>query len=395
MMRSIPAAGHSIGLRAVIGAWLRPGPSGLPDSLLQAYPGALPTNSGTTALWVAMMALKEQSAARKIVLPSYTCPSVVAAALKADLNPVLCDMEPDRFVLDKEHLKSLIDDDTLAVVAVHLFGIPEDLEALRALVAGRDVAVIEDATQATANRDPATGLPLGTLGTVGVLSFGRGKPLSVLAGGAVVGAGGKFRQEVEASWNRLPGSPGFLSTARYLAVLLAYAVLFHPRLFWIPRALPWFRVGQTWFARDFPTCKAGAGVGRMLRQVWPGLENIRAIRRRTARAFRLALESCKEVRQPDLEAVESGLVRYPLVFDSPGRRDRALAAMEREGLGGTGMYPEPLHRIPGLQDRFPDVSCTNAESLSERILTLPLHDRVKPEDVERICALVREACRHG
>ncbi len=395
MMRSIPAAGHSIGIGSVIRAWKRPRPAGLPDALLQVYPHALPTNSGTTALYVAMMALKDQSTARKVILPAYTCPSVAAAALRAGLTPVLCDLAPHRFVLDEDHLAGLIDDDTLAVVAVHLFGVPQDLEALRVLIAGRGVAIIEDASQATANRDPATGKPLGTQGDVGVLSFGRGKPLSVLSGGAVVCSGDAIRPAADEAWNRLAGSPGLLSAARHLVVLLAYTVLFHPRLFWIPRALPGFRVGETWFEQDFPSGRAGSGVIRMLGELWPRLESIRSGRERTARAFRSALSGCRGVRQPDLEAVECGLLRYPLVFPCGEQRDRALAAMEQEGLGGTGMYPAPLHSIPGLKERFPGVACRNAEALSERILTLPLHDRVEPDDVDRMAALVCEACAHG
>ncbi|MBD3868835.1 MAG: DegT/DnrJ/EryC1/StrS family aminotransferase [Acidobacteria bacterium] len=395
MMRSIPAAGHSIRLRSVVQAALFSTESAPPREFSAAYPGALLTNSGTTALWVAMMAVKDRSPARKIILPSYTCPSVAAAAIGAGLIPVLCDMEPGRFVLNKEHLAALIDGGTLAIVAVHLFGVPEDVEAIRSAAAGRQVAIIEDATQATANPEPSSSRLLGTCGDIGVLSFGRGKPLSVLAGGAVVGCSAELQKQAEEHWRHLPEPAGVLPAIKTVAVLLAYSVLFHPRLFWLPRALPWFRVGETWFAKEFPASKAGSIVPRMLQTVWPGLAAIRAGRERTAIAFRSALEGCVEVRQPDLKAVECGLVRYPLVFDSPQQRDSALAAMEQEGLGGTGMYPAPLHRIPGLAETFPGVTCRHAESLAGRILTLPLHDRVKPEDVDRIAESVREACRNG
>jgi len=55
------------------------------------------------------------------------------------------------------------------------------------------------------------------------------------------------------------------------------------------------------------------------------------------------------------------------------------------------MYPTPLHRIPGLQGYFPASCYPNAESIAERVLTLPLHEMVTSRDIRRICSIIRAA----
>lgn len=393
MMRTLPAAGHSIRLGTVLGAFCGPGPAGLPLSWEAAYPGACLTSSGTAAICAALSALRGRSAARQVLLPAYTCPSVPAAVIRSGLEPVLCDLEPGCFRMDRNELEARIGDDTLAVVAVHLFGIPEDVAAIRERIGARPVAVIEDATQAVGNRDGRGGAPLGRLGDLGVLSFGRGKPLSVLAGGAVVAGNPELAAAVRGVWERLPAPGAVSSSLRHLATLAAYSILFHPRLFWIPRRLPWLRLGETYFTLDFPVTKAGPGVARMLGRLWPRFSRIREERASRAAEYASALEACPGVQLPPGPGQQACLLRYPLIFDSAARRDRALEDLTRRGLGGSGMYPAPLHRIPGLRDHFPDAHCPNAESIAKRILTLPLHDRVTSRDVERIGAIVREACR--
>src|SRR4030095_7150442 len=74
--------------------------------------------------------------------------SVPAAVLTAGLRPVLCDVEPSTFDFDHARLATTLTDNTLCVVAHHLFGVPADIERLRALCHSRGVFLLEDAAQA-------------------------------------------------------------------------------------------------------------------------------------------------------------------------------------------------------------------------------------------------------
>jgi dTDP-4-amino-4,6-dideoxygalactose transaminase len=259
-------------------------------------------------------------------------------------------------------------------------------------VGERNIFIVEDATQATGNRVGPADQAAGTLGDIGVLSFGRGKPLSVLSGGAILTADEELRQAVRKPWNELPAPAVLSSGIPHLVILSLYSLFFHPRLFWIPQKMPRFRVGETYFTLDFPVEKANPGVGRMLKLIWPRLDSIRQVRNLVAQEYRRGLEGCSRVVLPSDPGAGSSLLRFALIFDTGERRDRALRLLSEKGLGVTGMYPAPLHRIEGLDRYFTGVRCPNAESLAERILTLPLHDKVLPGDVSRITEGILQIC---
>ena len=112
--------------------------------------------------------------------------------------------------------------------------------------------------------------------------------------------------------------------------------------------------------------------------------------------YRIELEGCPGIGLPSDGGESINLLRLPLLFESASSRDTALDRLDRAGLGGTGMYPAPLHRLAGLNEYFPATEThPNAESVAGRILTLPLHDRVKRTDVARIGEIVRSVCETG
>ena len=393
MMRCLPAAGHSLDPRIVLRGIFRRIQSGCGGRIDLPYDRMLFTNSGTSALCTALEAIRGLSPAREVVIPAYTCPSVAAAIIRTGLNPVLCDLEADRFTMDKKMLAALINDGTLAVIAVHLFGISENISAIRDLPGGQNIIIIEDATQSTGNRASGEERPSGAIGDIGILSFGRGKPLSILSGGAIVPCNPEYDAVLTKTWSDLPQRSGWLPALRYRFLLLAYSVLFHPRLFWLPRSLPWLRLGETIFTLQFPVEKAGNTVMSTLASVTPRFRNLRCIRTQIETAYRSELEGCRGLVMPPVLDPDENLLRFPLLFESGVRRDEALRELERGGLGATGMYPAPLHRLPGLESFFQGArDLQRSESIAGRILTLPLHDRVQPSDISRIGGIVRSIC---
>src|SRR5438128_7129737 len=141
-------------------------------------------SSGTAALTLALMALKSLSPKTEVVIPAYTCFSVPAAILQAGLRPALCDISPETFDFDHALLKEALNANTLCVLSHHLFGVPSDIEGIRALCRGRGIFVVEDAAQAMGVEDK--GRRLGTIGDVGIFSLGRGKNITCGSGGIIL-----------------------------------------------------------------------------------------------------------------------------------------------------------------------------------------------------------------
>ena len=92
------------------------------------------TSSGTTALYLALISLKKLSDKYEVIIPAYTCPSVLAAVIKAGLKPVLCDLDEEKSNFNLNELNDKICNHTLAIISVHLFGIPEDSFRINNLV---------------------------------------------------------------------------------------------------------------------------------------------------------------------------------------------------------------------------------------------------------------------
>ncbi|MFH0810728.1 MAG: DegT/DnrJ/EryC1/StrS family aminotransferase, partial [Pseudomonadota bacterium] len=149
-LRALPPGGEPLTLAEIIGAASCPQADF--GAYLRAYLNArhcLPVSSGTAALTVALRALRALRPERaEVVIPAYTCPNVLAAVVQAGLTPVLADVAEDGCGYDLEQLSSCLGEATLAVVAVHLFGIPADMDVIGTAAGERGAFVVEDAAQA-------------------------------------------------------------------------------------------------------------------------------------------------------------------------------------------------------------------------------------------------------
>ncbi len=136
------------------------------------------TNSGTSALLLALRALNVGNKS-EVILPTYVCQNVLDAVITVGATPVLCDVG-DQWVMTNEEVEPLISDKTVAIIAVHIFGLPVDVRALQSL----GVLVIEDACQAFGLC--IDGNMAGTIGDVGILSFHATKCITTAEGGMLV-----------------------------------------------------------------------------------------------------------------------------------------------------------------------------------------------------------------
>ena len=151
-----------------------------------AYCGAahgVAVSNGTTALQVAVAALKLPPGS-EIIMPSYTIISCAIAIIEAGCMPVLVDCEPDTWCMDLEEVAAKITPRTRAIMPVHIFGHPVDMQRLGAIAERHGLAVIEDAAEA--HGAEAHGRRVGGIGTMGCFSFYANKIITTGEGGMVV-----------------------------------------------------------------------------------------------------------------------------------------------------------------------------------------------------------------
>jgi len=346
--------------------------------------------SGTAALAAALLAVAAKSpkslksGQAEILLPAYGCPDLISAAVCAGVKPVLVDLEADRPWLDLPSLASAITDNTIAIVAVNLFGISERWPQLRALADQHQLVLIEDSAQYFPGGDEQVVWQ----GDMVVLSFGRGKPVSLLGGGAVL-------TKNEALFEHLPD----LSAApaswqqRVLFSLKSslYNVMIAPRLYWILIALPFLHLGET---RYHPLHSIDAMDGIRTRMLASNVIRYQndagaVVRHERISSMLDTLNTINNLPKTCGSKVNHRLLRYPLLVESEFR-DTAHRRLNRAGFGVSVLYPTDLAKIAGLAflavdgQRFP-----NAEAFAARLLTLPAYADFSEKDIKEIKAILK------
>ncbi len=141
-------------------------------------------SSGCMALQLMMQAAGVGPGDEVITVPN-TFVATVEAILAVGATPVLSDVDPETWLMDPAAVKEKITPRTKAILAVHLYGIPCDLDALRALAQAHELVLLEDAAQAHGARWKSS--RIGSSSTAAAFSFYPGKNLGAMGdGGAVV-----------------------------------------------------------------------------------------------------------------------------------------------------------------------------------------------------------------
>ena len=335
-------------------------------------------SSGRAAFTLILRALRRLSSSSRVIVPAYTCFSVPAAVVRAELELVPCDVDPNTLDFNYYELERLLAEaPALCVVSTHMFGLPADTARVRRMCESQGTFVVEDAAQ-------AFGVPreagwLGTAGDVGFFSFARGKAVSAGSGGAIVTNSAALANVLTQEYSaiRKPSLPSALGS---LAVAAGMSLFIRPWLYWIPAHLPFLRLGETRYSTDFRVQRlpgVQAGLLRRWRARVARMNEARATR--TARLAPVAGWSA---------AVDHPLLRLPVLCHSREHRDRLCETGRRAGLGFSLMYPSALSGIDELGEILHGARYPAAEGVAARLLTVPVHPLVSARDLEAIARLL-------
>lgn len=151
-----------------------------------AYVGAshgVGVGNGTDALMIALRAVGVTEG-DDVVVPSFSFYASAEAIAAIGARPVFCDIDPATFTITPETVEAALTPNTTAVIAVHLFGLPAPVPALRELASARGFKIVEDAAQAAGAR--IGGAPAGSLGDAATFSFFPSKNLGAFGDAGIV-----------------------------------------------------------------------------------------------------------------------------------------------------------------------------------------------------------------
>lgn len=150
---------------------------------------AIATASGTEALVLALQVLGVGKKS-EVILPTYVCRNVLQAVVKIGATPCICDVGPN-WVMTFNEVEPLLSKKTAAIIAVHIFGLPVDVQSLQSF----GVPVIEDACQAFGLN--VNGVSAGGTGDIGLFSFHATKCFTTAEGGMLVSNNSQLMKEAK------------------------------------------------------------------------------------------------------------------------------------------------------------------------------------------------------
>ena len=352
------------------------------------FPGyrAVMVGSGTMALALAMIMIKARCShidRPEVILPGYGCPDLVSAAVYAGLQPVLVDIEENYHGYNLTCLANAVSESTVAVIAVNFLGIPERLSDIRQLLEPfPSVYLIEDNAQWFPELRDGESLS----GDYICLSFGRGKPVSLLGGGALL---------IRNSLDEREGSIEKLGAQRESEFLLqlkiaAYNRLLHPFVYQFLSRNRFLHLGQTVYK---PLSTISSMDDFRLSLLKTNIKNYRGRDRSIEGAVAKLVERASKYEFVNLADTERRpdrrLLRYPLLCSNEDMRREIIRTCMADGLGVSSMYGRSLEEIPGVSERVTKRgSLSAANYFAGRLLTLPLHSGVKQMHLDKLVNLL-------
>ncbi len=330
------------------------------EAELAAYHGmdhAVAVSSGTAGLHLALLTLGVGEG-DEVILPSFTFVAVVNAVLQVHATPVLVEIDPVTLNLDPAAVEHAISPRTRAILAVHTFGIPAQMDLLKELSQRHQLALIEDASEAIGAR--FDGRIAGSFGDLAVLGFYPNKQITTGEGGAV-----------------LVGDP-------------AQAARLHrlrnqgrdPNVDWLDHAEPGY---------NYRLSELACALGRAQLQ---RIDEILTLRRQAAERYDALLADVPGLERPPFRLPRCELSWFVYVVRLPEGVDRAQvqAALVRQGIA-TGRYFAPIH----LQPAWRAASGAGAghlsltESIARRTLALPFYNRITAGQQRDVAHALRNA----
>ncbi len=310
--------------------------------------------SGTTALQVAIAAL-DLKPGDEVLLSSSTNIATALAVIYANAIPIPVDSEAQTWNLDLDLIEGLITPRTRAIIPVHLFGHPVDMDRLMAIARKHDLAVVEDCAEAHGAR--CRGRMVGSFGDMGCFSFYANKVITTGEGGMVV-----TNDEALAAKLRLLRNLGF-GAPRYRHEVAG------------------FNFRMTGFQAAFGTAQ--------LKKI----DAVIAKKRRLAAAYSHHLASVPGLQLPaEKEWAFNVYWMYALTVgpEYPLSRDELAAHLRAAGIDSRTFFC-PMNQQPCLQSRpgFRRVPCPVADELWESGLYLPSTTNLSEDQILRICAEIK------
>ena len=312
-------------------------------------------SNGTAALELAVAAL-DIGPGDEVILPAFTIISCALAVIRAGATPVLVDSDPDTWNMDPAQIAAKCTPRTKAIMVVHIYGLPVDMDPVLDVARSHGLKIIEDAAEAIGLS--YKGRPCGSFGDISTFSFYANKHVTTGEGGMVTTDDSALAERCRSYRNLCFGPQRFV----------------HERLGWNMR---------------MSNIQAALGLAQL-----EVLDTTVERKNRMGRRYFELLSDVDGVQHPlpRTDHAENVYWVYGLVLDddAPIDANEAIARLAGRGIGARPFF-WPMHEQPVFRDMglFPGESYPVAENLGRRGFYLPSGVALSTEQMDRVAEAVR------
>ena len=308
---------------------------------------AIAVNSGTAALHAAL-ASAGIGPGDEVIVPTFSFIATASCISMCGARPVFADVDPAYFSLDPEETRKLFTRSTKAVIGVHLFGQPFDIDPIQELCSDHDAVLIEDAAQA--HGSVYKGKKVGGCGDAGCFSFYPTKNMTTGEGGMVTTDDDEYAGKIRRFINH-GQSEKYLHTS----------------------------IGYNYRMTDISGAIGLAQLGK--------LDGFNKRRIHNADYYNQHLKKTGILlpaqRKDCTHVFHQYVVR--VTKDSSLSREQLMAALKEKGIGTAVHYPIPIHCQPVYKPISGKTHCPIAEELAGQVMSLPVHPQVSDEQLHYVC----------
>jgi len=324
-----------------------------------------------TAAVDAAIAARGLGAGDEVILPTFTIISCASAILRAGAAPVVVDSDPETWNMRADQVEERITPRTKAIMVVHIYGLPVDMDPILALARDHGLKIIEDSAEM--HGGAYRGKPCGGFGDISTFSFYPNKHVTTGEGGMA-----------------LTDDDGL---AQRLRLFRSHGVTRDPALMTHAAEGPWayeqIDLGYNYRLTDMQAALGTAQVRR--------LDGFLARRREIAARYDELLADLGVVRPWQHPEGRSAYHLYPVLVPSRDGIDRAgvYAAMHAAGIR-VNVHYIPVHLHPYYKQRFGyrGGEFPIAEAAYESFISLPMFHGMSDQDIEDVIAAVRKVATH-
>jgi perosamine synthetase len=321
-------------------------------------PHAVAVNSGTSGLHLCVRALGLK-AGDEVIVPSFTFIAAANAIRYEGATPVFVEIDGGTLNLDAACVEKAITPKTRAILVVHTFGVPAEMAALEAIAQRYGLHILEDACEAIGAE--YCGRKVGSFGAAGVFAFYPNKQITTGEGGMIVTHDGALAERMRALRNQ----------GRYPSD-------------------DWFQHREIGFNYRLSEINCALGIAQLKR-----IDSILARRNQIADAYDRQLRNVSDLALPVRCNTSMRCSWFVYVVrlqraGSPALRDAVAAHLHAASIG-SGRYFAPIHRQPAYAEEAQNVQLPVTEAVSTTTLALPFFNQITAEQIEQVCAALREA----